>query len=236
MLGYFFTPAIVGFFAMAYRLVGGPVQLLTSALIIVFYERANRAKIDGNLGDLTAGLYQRLAALLMTPMGLLGIAAPDLVSALLGDQWVQAGVYLQWLVIWLFCFASTSPLSKIFFILNRQRELAAINIARFLISAGALMAGGLSGDATVAVAFFAVFSSLVHIGEGLRVMVITGAPFRTILVAIAKEFVLAIPFLIAMLSVRYFSASNLVVSGAFLALLALFAALRLKAIIRPNAG
>jgi O-antigen/teichoic acid export membrane protein len=169
-------------------------------------------------------------------MGLLGIAAPDLVSALLGDQWVQTGVYLQWLVIWLFCFASTSPLSRIFFILNRQRELAAINIVRFLVSAGALIAGGLSGNATMAVAFFTLFSSLVHIGEGLRVMVITGAPVRTIPVAIAKELVLAIPFLVAMLSVRYLSASNLIVSGAFLALLALFAVLRLKTIIRPSAG
>jgi hypothetical protein len=86
----------------------------------------------------------------------------------------------------------------------------------------------------MAIAFFAIFSALVHLGEGQRVMAITGAPSGTILTAIAKEFVLAMPFLVAMFAARYFIDNNLIVSGVFVALLALFAALRLKAIIRQG--
>ena len=233
-LGYFFTPAIVGFFAMSNRLVTAPIQLLSKAVVQVFYERANRANVDGNLGELTAGLYERMVALIMTPMGLLGLAAPDLIAVLLGGQWIQSGVFMQWLVIWLFFVATISPLHKIFLILERQRELAVINVVLFLVSAAALIAGGFSDDATLAIAFFAIASSFVRVGQALRVMFITGASIRTVPSTILKELLLATPFFLAMAATRFFFENTLIVSGAFMSLIILFAGLRAKKIIKPG--
>ena len=170
----------------------------------------------------------------MTPMGLLGLAAPDLIAVLLGGQWIQSGVFMQWLVIWLFFVATISPLHKIFLILERQRELAVINVVLFLVSAAALIAGGFSDDATLAIAFFAIASSFVRVGQALRVMFITGASIRTVPSTILIELLLATPFFVAMAATRFFFENTLIVSGAFMSLIILFAGLRAKKIIKPG--
>jgi len=233
-LGYFFTPAIVGFFSMANRLVSGPVQLITNSVVKVFYERANRAQRDGNLGELTAGLYERLVILLLTPMALLSIAAPDLTMLLLSEKWAQTGIYLQWLSIWLFFVASISPLHKIFLIVERQHELAIINVLLFIATAAGLIAGGLLENATLAVAAFCISSSLVRLGQGARVMSISGTPKRRILTAPVHELLRSTPFIGCMFLTCYYSENNWIITGIFLLLLTIFALVRMKSVLQPR--
>ena len=234
VLGFFFSPAIVGLFSMANRLVTAPFQLVTNSLFRVFFERANRAKKDGNLAALTARLYERLIMLLTTPLALLGIAAPDLVVILLGERWQGTSIYLQWLSGWLLFVSAISPLDRLFLIEERQIELAAINVLLFGAGLGSLVAGGIMDDATLAVAMFCVSTTLVRIGQGLRVMKIAGAKARTIFDAPIRELLYTAPLVAAMLGTRYITDNTLIVLFAFVILNGVFVLSRAKSIIKSS--
>jgi lipopolysaccharide exporter len=230
-LGYFFSAAAVGHFALANQLVAAPVQLVTSSIVDVFFERAKRAHRDGDLAAVTARIYGLLISLLMTPLALLSISAPELISLLLGDEWLQAGVYIRWLAIWFFSLSAITPLFRIFLVLNRQKELAVINVISLVVSAAALLVGGLYGDATETIIWFCIGSALVRTGEALRVMHITGNRMQLVAELPIKELIKSLPLILPMLVAYFITDHSLIISGLFLLLLGIFGATRLKSII-----
>lgn len=231
-LGYFFNPAAVGYFALANQLVAAPVQLITNSIVDVFFERAKRANTDGDLAAVTARIYGTLIALLMTPLALLSIAAPELMSLLLGDDWVQTGVYIRWLAIWFFFLSGITPLFRIFLVLNRQNELAAINVISLVVSAGTLFLGGLYGNATDTIIWFCIGSAVVRTGEALRVMHITGNDMRLVAVLPLKELLKSVSVILPMLLANFITDDSLIISGFFALLLGIFGTTRLKSIIK----
>lgn len=233
-LGFFFSPAIVGFFSMANRLVTAPFQLVTNSLFRVFFERANRAKNQGNLDVLTARLYERLIMLLMTPLALLGIAAPELIVILLGERWAGTSIFLQWLSGWLLFVSAISPLDRLFLIVERQIELASINVLLFITSLASLVAGGLMNDATLAVAMFCVSTTVVRIAQGMRVMRLAGSRVSVILKAPVRELLFTAPIAATMLATRYMTDNAIIVLFAYLALNCVFVLTRAKSIVKSS--
>jgi lipopolysaccharide exporter len=230
-LGYFFGPAVVGFFAMAYQLVAGPVQIGAASLTPVFFERANRAYNDGDLASLTLTAYQRLTIIVTTPMALLFMASPELIALILGDQWIESGFYLRWITLWLFFIATGSTLHKVFAITERQNELAYLNGLLFIISAMTLAGGGMTGDPHLAVAAFCISSSVVWLLLALRVIHIAGARIRSAIMIMGKEIGMALPFLGIMAIVKFLTPSSLLVTLTFCALLAVFGVSRVRHIL-----
>jgi O-antigen/teichoic acid export membrane protein len=200
----------------------------------VFFERAKRANIDGDVAAVTARIYGTLISFLMTPLALLSIAAPELISLLLGDEWLQTGIYMRWLAIWFFFLSGITPLYRIFLVLNRQRELAAINVISLLVSAGTLLVGGLYGNATEIIILFCAGSALVRTGEALRVMHITGNDMRLVAELPSKELLKSAPLILPMLLAHFITDNTLIISGLFLLLLGLFGMTRLKSIIKAT--
>lgn len=232
-LGYFFNPAVAGFFAMANRLIAAPCQLITASLVKVFFERANRANLDGNMDAVTSGVYERLIMLLTTPLTLLGVAAPELVVVVLGEQWFETSVYLRWLCGWLLFISAISPLDRVFLIAERQIELAAVNIGLFVVGAGALIAGGLMQDAQLAVGLFCVSTTVLRLVQGARILHIAGASVTTLFTAPSKEFLLTLPYIAALIATRYITDNTWIYLSVFLGLIGLFTVSRAKAIIKP---
>jgi O-antigen/teichoic acid export membrane protein len=236
VLGIYFSPAIVGFFAMANRLVAAPMQLGITSITRVFFERANRAKVDGNLASMTAEVYSRLCIILLTPLALLAIAAPDLISILLGAQWEESGHYLRWLCLWFFFVSTASPLHRLFAVLERQDELAIINGVLFIVSAGALIAGGMLGDARLTLALFAVSSSLVWFAQGVRVLHIAGVNVATLAGILSEETLRALPFVAILLAAQLWLDNSLAISACLLIVGASFAIIRLRRIFSLAPG
>ncbi len=228
VLGIFFTPATVGFFAMANRLVAAPMQLGITSITRVFFERANRARLAGNLDTMTSEVYRRLVIILLTPLSLLAVAAPDLVVILLGDKWEESGHYLRWLALWFFFVSTASPLHRLFAVLEKQDELAVINGLLFIVSTTALIIGGTLDNARLTLALFTLASSAVWFTQCLRVLHIAGVPASTIGKILTTEAIKAAPYFLAMLAVQSVSNNSFIVCGAVILLGGLFILLRLR--------
>ena len=228
ILGIYFSPAVVGFFAMANRLVAAPMQLGVTSITRVFFERAKRAQLAGNLDAMTTEVYRRLVIILLTPLGLLAIAAPDLVTVFLGARWEESGHYLRWLALWFFFVSTASPLHRLFAVLEKQDELAVINSVLFILSTGALILGGMLGDARTTLALFTVTSSAVWFGQGARVLHIAGVHASEIGKILTRETLMALPYLAAALAIQATTNNALLVCGSVILIGGIFALLRLR--------
>ena len=122
MLGAFFSPSVVGFYALGFRILKIPMNLIGSAIGQVFLQRAADAKLNGSLPTLVEQTFHRLVLICMFPMLLLAIVGKDLYISVFGDHWADAGVYTQILSVWAIVWFVSAPLSNIYPVLEKQHR------------------------------------------------------------------------------------------------------------------
>lgn len=156
MLGAFFSPAIVGFYALGFRIIQMPMSLIGKAISQVFFQRASREKSEGDLAPLVEKTFSALLTMALLPCLLLTIIGEDLFAFVFGPAWSEAGVFVQILAPWAFVWFVSSPLSSLYFVLEKQKEEIGLQASIFVTRVLAIWTGGMLGEPRLAVALFAV--------------------------------------------------------------------------------
>lgn len=159
LLAYFFSSPVVGFFALGRQVVSVPTYFFGEALAQVFLQKASEAKRDGQLGRVVDEVFRRLVSFSILPFFVLGVLGNDLFAVVFGDQWADAGVYIQILSVWLFFGFLARPLTALFVILEAQRTRLVYQVVSFCSRAVALVVGGLTGSPLIAISLFSVISA-----------------------------------------------------------------------------
>ena len=63
MLSAFFSPVIVGYYALGNAVVRLPMNIIGGAIAQVFYQRASEAKNKGQSAHVVENVYKRLVAI-----------------------------------------------------------------------------------------------------------------------------------------------------------------------------
>lgn len=103
MLAGSFGAASAGQYAVAIAVLAVPASLIGSSVMSVFYPRISAAVQGGE--DAHALILRAtggMAGMGALPFGLVLIAGPALFSLVFGADWRLAGVYAQWLSLWMF--------------------------------------------------------------------------------------------------------------------------------------
>jgi O-antigen/teichoic acid export membrane protein len=106
------------------------------------------------------------------------IAGPELIAFVLGGDWVTAGTYAQWLAVWLLFLFVSSPLTRLFDVLERLRASLAFNVLLFGVRSVVLVIGGMIGDPLVAVALYGAASALLYAGLLVWLLVLAEVRLR----------------------------------------------------------
>jgi len=142
LLGSFFGPVVVGFFALSQRVVRIPIGIVSSSIADVFRQRAG--KKFANNEDLTKEfrlILKWLMIISLPPFIVLSCIAPSLFSFIFGASWRVAGEYAQILTP-LFCLSFiVSPMSVMFMVAEKQEYDLIMQIALITISTTALIVG-----------------------------------------------------------------------------------------------
>ncbi len=154
LLSAFFSPAVVGFYALGYRLLGLPMSLFGGSISQVFFQRAAEARLKGTLAVLVENAFRRLVMFGTFPIMLLTIIGRDLFVVAFGERWAEAGVYTQILSTWVFFQLMSGPLSTLFSVLERQEMGLRVNMLLIITRFLALGIGGLLGNARLALALY----------------------------------------------------------------------------------
>jgi lipopolysaccharide exporter len=222
LLSFFFSPAIVGFYAFGTRVLRLPMGLIGSAIGRVFFQRAAEAKVAGTLSEVVESSFRRLVMIGMFPLLLLTIIGRDLFVAMFGDNWAEAGVYTQILSVWTFFWFISSPLSTLYSVLERQEFGLALNAVIFVTRFLSLGIGGLLGNARLALLLFGISGVLIYGYMSLTIMASAGVPWRSLIGILATNFALFIPAGLTLVALKAVNASSVVLVAASCAILGVY--------------
>lgn len=103
LLAGYFGASASGQYAIALAVLGMPASLVGSSIMAVFYPRINEAIQNGeNARALIVKATAGMAAMGALPFLAVTFAGPFLFEFTFGTEWRTAGVYAQWLSLWLF--------------------------------------------------------------------------------------------------------------------------------------
>ena len=163
LLSAFFSPVIVGFYALGMRVLQTPMSFIGSSIAQVFFQRAAEAKYEEKLGMLVENLFKILVKIGLLPVVILLFVGKDLFTVFFGSQWAVAGVYVQILSLWAFVWFISSPLGSIIAVLEKQTWGLFLNIGIFFTRLISLIIGGFMSNVFIALILFS-FSGIIVYG------------------------------------------------------------------------
>jgi O-antigen/teichoic acid export membrane protein len=178
------SPATVGLYAAAYRLMG-PLQLFLSAFGTVFFSRASRARGVGADWRHLNRRGQVVLLIVLTPLVVVGVVvAPLAVRLLFGPSYGDAALPARILLITMIPVAWSWPSGHTLNALDRQHVWILILLAGILLDAVLVLSLGHALGATgAAIAWLVVEAATVGwVGIGMRHI---SSSRRT---AVAREF------------------------------------------------
>ena len=208
ILGSFFSSTVVGYYSLGMMVLLVPTGLIGSAIAQVFFQRAAIAKLEGSLSDLVEYTVVRLSIIGFYPISILAFAGKDIFIILFGNNWAEAGVYVQFLSVWVFFFFITSPISTLFGVLEMQSAALVFNVIIFPLRIGALVLGGILGDPRLSILLFSAVGIFIYIWSNIWLMRSSHVPIFPLLVKILKNLKYSVPFLVLILFAKYIFVLN----------------------------
>lgn len=142
MLAIMYSSSIVGFYALAMRLLTIPLQALGEAVRQVYYQKASDLK--NKKQDLVSPLVKSSIALFLIgllPFGVLYIWGEQIFAMVLGDSWITAGKYAAILSPWLYSGLLLVPAQSTLTTLRKQALLFKFQSYLFLLRVSVFLYG-----------------------------------------------------------------------------------------------
>ncbi len=196
LLTLYFDATVLGLYALAYGVISVPMSVLGSSVGQVFSVRAVEARRSGHLGALTEAVAGQQMLFGCFPILLVVLEAPDVFAFVFGAVWREAGVFAQYVAPWSFFVFAASPLTRLFDVLERQREELAFNAVLFAGRAAALVGGAVGyGQARAAIGLFSACGAVLWGGLLVALLRMGGASLGAVARRLAWSAVLSLPAL-----------------------------------------
>ena len=136
-----FSPHAAGLYALTHRVLSLPVVLIGNAVADIFFSDAAEAHREGRLGILVGDMLNQLLWLGLPAAAALMLIGPTLFTVVFGQAWTQAGELAIYASPWLFMALLASPISRVFWVVNKQRELFLLQLLQLTTGVSAIAAG-----------------------------------------------------------------------------------------------
>jgi O-antigen/teichoic acid export membrane protein len=203
LLSVFFSPIIVGYYALSNAVIRLPMSMIAGAIGQVFYQKTCEAKNAGEHADIVENVFRRLVAIGLFPMLLLCLIGQDLFVILFGNNWSEAGLYTQILAPWMFLTFISSPLSTLFAAFERQGSALIIHSTIFFTRFLSLYVGALLGSVYIALALFSITGVFVYSGLAIWNMKIAQVPTYLFFTTLVKSLFHFLPFGITLFCIKH---------------------------------
>lgn len=122
MLNHFVGTAAVGVYNLAIRMLGLPISFIGGAVSTVFQQRASEDyNKTGSCRAIFIKTLKSLSLISVAPTLMIIFFGPQLFGFAFGEEWLEAGIYAQFLIVMMMLKLVVSPLSYTFFIVGKLR-------------------------------------------------------------------------------------------------------------------
>ena len=204
MLAIFFTPKIVGLYALSTRILAMPMGLLGDVIFRVFFQKIAETKNQGgDLTELSLELLHHLICLTIIPLIFLAIIGKEVFALVFGSSWELAGTYTQILSFMFFMSFISRPFGAFFSVFEKQ-EVRLYFDTVLLVSRGAsFFIGGLMNSTLLAITFYSISSVIIFLILIFWLLNFVGAANIRIFVVLGHSFILAFPFLAMLAGAKF---------------------------------
>jgi lipopolysaccharide exporter len=165
IFGLYFSPTVVGYYALANRVGTIPATLLGNAVAQVLFPTAAREyRETGTLAPIIMTTFLRFVQIGVFPMAILGLFGASLFRAVFGSRWIEAGIYAQIQAVSYFMGFLTCPL-PVFTLTNRQDASLLMNVLSLAGQAASLFIGVAIGTPRVALGLCVFFNVMLLAGQ-----------------------------------------------------------------------
>jgi len=221
LFGVFFSPAIVGLYALGFRILQMPMSLVGRAIGRVFHQRAAQAHLSGDLEVLVRNLLKMLTIVGLAPIVALSVIGEDLFSLAFGSAWAEAGVYTQILSGWAFVWFVSSPLSTLFGVLGKQAQGLQLQMRIFASRLVSIGVGVYFDSVILALVLFSATGVLVYGSLIYQIMRFSGvSAMRLFDRTMMKAFAIALILFLVLLAIKTVFISGLLLVGTAITLVA----------------
>ena len=151
-----FNSATAGYYFIAIRVTSAPLSLIGKSVAQVFLQKAAVKYSKGDdLLNLVNNVHKHLLLIIIIPSLILLFFSPVIFQFVFGEEWKQAGEYLQLLMPWIAAMFVLSPTTWIFSIVNKQETMLSFEIVLLISRTISILAGAkISRDPILAVGLF----------------------------------------------------------------------------------
>ena len=231
LLSGFFGSTVAGYYGLSYRLLSMPVTVIGGSLGQAFLPKAVEAKNQGNLADSAGNIFAALLRLGTTPIVLLAIVAPELISIVFGSEGYVSGQYVQWLCPWLLFLFLYSPLSNLFIVVEKQKQFMFFNAAVLIVRIVSLAVGGFIGSDFLAIALCGISGAAVSFAGCLYVLSLSGVNILRSFAAVFAQVLRTVPFTVPAIAAKIAGCSGWVSAGVAILSGCLFLLIEGKAVL-----
>lgn len=192
LLSAFFSASVVGYYALAFRLMSLPMNFIGKSISQVFFQRASVSINNGTFAEVVEKTFSNLFKISILPILILTLTGQDIFVLAFGEEWRESGIYLQILGGWSFFWFISSPLSTVFSVLEKQKHLLYIQIGIFISRLVSLMIGGYIGNEKLALALFSVSGIVLYGYLNISILYLSGVNLYTVLGRLSPFIVLSV--------------------------------------------
>lgn len=209
LLGVFFTPAIVGAYALGFKVLQTPIQLVSASIGQVFFQKAVQAKEQNTLGTHVENLVDRLIAYAMLPTLILLIIGQDCFVFVFGNNWQEAGLYVQILSCWCFIWFLSNPFTSLFAVMEKQALQLKWNVLNFTLRLLAIIIGGIMQSPLWAISLLSITGFFIYGIKIILTLKISKASIVKVSKSLAYHLLISLPFLILIASLQLYQVDTI---------------------------
>ncbi len=154
LLGTFFSPEVVGFYALGRRTLQVPISLVSSTISKVFFQRTAATRGQAMLPKIVEKAALKLVALGAAPLLLFQLLGPEIFGVAFGKEWIEAGNIVQFLTPWFFMVFVGSPISILAVVLEKQEFALLLNFLLLMTRVASLVIGGVNDNLNLSLILF----------------------------------------------------------------------------------
>lgn len=153
-----FGAGYAGLYALAHRLIAMPMGLIGQAVGQVFLSDASEQYRSGKLSSTLNKTHKILIKCILPPTAIFILFGPSLFGYIFGNEWKLSGEVASWLSLWMLMGFTTSPLSSVFIVAEKQHLGMLMQALLLGARVSGIGLGVLYDDFMLAVIFFSIFN------------------------------------------------------------------------------
>lgn len=210
-LAFYFTQAIVGFYAMAYMVIILPIKLMSNAVTSVFYQKTSSQKnVKGDVAATVDAVHTRLVYIGIFFSLVLMVIGPELFTFILGDQWSTAGEYASILAPCYFFAFIMYPLGTMFNVYEKQATNLWISVLILVSNVTALVISGILQEPFLGILLLSIIGIFSNGYMDLYLLKIAGVSRRKAVLEIVRYLVFGTIVCLPLIAAKYYAYPSLV--------------------------